>query len=178
MSTIEDRLWADLVREAEAELALAARQPDAEPRRPRGRWAGVGMVVLIGAVAAVVSLTASTSTTPAYAVSVSGNGAVTLTINELIGVSGANAQLAQLGVRATVVAVQPGCTATVETVAMPADAIPTIFYNVKGGFTINPNAIPAGESLLISARQSGAGVGMAIGMYRGTAPACALPEGN
>ncbi len=111
MSSFEDRLWSELVREHGERLALAGARRSPRPRRSwRAPLAAGGVVLTAAIVAGALLLTASTSP-PAYAVVVNPDGSVTLTIDELIGVSAANARLAKLGVRARVAVIEAGCTA-------------------------------------------------------------------
>jgi len=130
MSSFEDRLWSELVREHGQALAGEGARPSSPPwrsssrpmrwPRPRGlprpprSWRGplaaVSAVLTAAVVLGVLALTANT-TAPAYAVVVNRDGSVTLTIHELIGVRAANARLAALGVPARAAIIEAGCTA-------------------------------------------------------------------
>src|ERR1039458_5871764 len=123
MSKIEDRLWTDLLGEPEADRALAARQPSGRRKPARRAPLAVGGLVLVGALlAAVLMLTGGgTSTIPAYAVALNPNGSVTLTLNEVLGVKGANEALERLGVRVRIARVEAGCTATAEAIHGPGE---------------------------------------------------------
>jgi hypothetical protein len=147
--------------------------------------------VAVGALA----LTANT-TAPAYAVVVNRDGSVTLTIDELIGVRAANARLSELGVRARVAIVEPGCTARGVRVRFPPRRNPNGLPEpwIAGmirpekshpgfgglGMVIRPAGIPRGDTLLLTARwlnSTHAGtpvhaVGLSFGLYRGPAPSC------
>jgi len=160
-----------------------------------------GGIALTGAiVAAALTVTASTSP-PAYALVVNPNGSVSLTINELIGITGANAELARLGVRARVARIEPHCTAAGDHVAFPRPHLGSVSSHDEIGaagmveaellprgwgpfgrlrMAIHPGAIPQGDTLLLTVRAMtptyhgdpiGA-VGMSMGLYRGPAPAC------
>jgi hypothetical protein len=113
MSKIEERIWIELIGEPEAEQALLARQPPGEGRSS-GRVAVfvVGALVLAAIVVLAVALTGGASTTPAYAVSVNPDGSVSLAIDEIVGVRGANEALARLGVKARVAQIEAGCRRT------------------------------------------------------------------
>jgi hypothetical protein len=200
MSTIEDRLWMDLIGEPEAELAIAAEQP--LPGRPLGRapLAAGSVVLLAAAVAGVLALTAGPSTTPAYAVTANANGTVSVTLNEVLGVTGANEALARLGVRARIAQVEADCTQTGENVRpVPGEAAheqqEQIVEPQKVGeglaginMIIHPDAIPPGDTALITAQLDNSGrpvtifhgkqvsaASWTVGLYRGAAPTCQPP---
>jgi hypothetical protein len=80
-------------------------------RRWAPRWMALvaGSLASVGAVVALGLLLGAGASTPAYAVVVRPDGSVTLTLNELVGVGSANARLAELGVRARLAKVEPGC---------------------------------------------------------------------
>jgi hypothetical protein len=198
MSKIEDRLWADLGREPGAELTLAVRQPPSDRRRSsRTSLAAGGALALIGAILAALFVTAGTRNTPAYAVTMNGDGSVTLTLNEVLGVSGANEQLARLGVRAVVAKMEPGCTATGEVVESASSQQHIVEPEKQGEgvgglrVVIHPNAIPSGDTVQISVQYANDGKpvatigGQAVygfagswGIYRGRAPMCRPPESS
>ena len=113
MSTFEDNLWRELVCEHHAEDVH--RQSVAGGRKRRRLLAGTGLSVAVGGTAAALVLSAGTAA-PAFAVTTNTNGTVTVTITQIAGLSGANAQLAALGVRARAVPITQGCTATLNVV--------------------------------------------------------------
>jgi hypothetical protein len=192
MSSFEDRLWSELVREHGDALTVAGGIARRSPRArrasgPRRSWR-------VPVVAGALVLTAST-TPLAYAVVVNRDGSVTLTIDELIGVSAANARLAELGVRAKVAIVKAGCTASGVRARFPlrrggGRSEPWIAGMIRPekshpgfggvGMVIRPGWIPRGDTLLLRARwldgtHAGAplpAVGLTFGLYRGQAPAC------
>src|ERR1700686_2632821 len=123
-----------------------------------------GLLASIGAAIAVVLLSAGTGSS-AYAVSTHSDGTVTLTMTELVGISDANTALAKLGVRATVVKIEPGCTASVDKVPLPPELVAKIAYPEKQGLTIQPRLIPPGDSLLLTAQRVGEGVALSGGLY-------------
>jgi hypothetical protein len=171
MSKFEDRLWSELVLDHGPQLA-AMRRIEIRRRSRRGPVA-VGAVALAGVLTAV-ALTATTGTSPsvAYAVSQSSDGTVSVTLNELTGVSGANTQLAKLHVKVRVATVEAGCTAKGQIVPTPSAIVSNLVRPMRQGVTIQPNLIPAGDTLVISARQLGPAVGMSYGFYRSPAPSC------
>ncbi len=199
MSTIEDRLWTDLLGEAEADRALAARQPPPRRRSLRGIRLAVGSAIILG-VTIALALTGGTSTTPAYGVAVNADGSVTLTLNEVIGVSGANEALERLGVRARIARIESGCIQTAEPIHGPPgeqsnQQLQQMVESQKAGeglsgleWVIHPHAIPPGDTVLITAQLANEGrpvatyhgkaisaVGSSLGLYRGAAPTCQPP---
>jgi hypothetical protein len=160
---------------------------------------------LAAAAAATLALTTGT-TTPAYAVVVNRDGSVTLTLNELLGTKAANARLASLGVRVRVVTREQGCTAKGELAPLGTGAlrqrserqhVESILlaegallqrvahphpHTAFGGLAvlIHPNVIPAGDTVVITARlvdrRNGDGsshaLGMSASLYRNPAPTC------
>lgn len=190
MSKIEDRLWTDLMREPGANLTLAIRQPSITRRSSRASLAACGALGLIAAIVAVLLLTTGTRTTPAYAVTVNGDGSVALTINELIGVSGANEQLAELGIPVVVAKIEAECVATGQVVEAPS-ANQNIVEVKKVGdglaglrWIIHPNEIPAGDSVQVTTRYANDGRPGSVGVagswavFRGDAPDCRRPESS
>lgn len=215
MSSFEDRLWSELVREHGQTLASADPPRPARPwrsssgprrsprspgwprprRSPRGLLAAVAIALAAAVAVGALALTANT-TAPAYAVVVNRDGSVTLTIDELIGVRAANARLSELGVRARVAIVEPGCTARGVRVRFPPRRNPNGLPEpwIAGmirpekshpgfgglGMVIRPAGIPRGDTLLLTARwlnSTHAGtpvhaVGLSFGLYRGPAPSC------
>jgi hypothetical protein len=200
MSKIEERMWADLIREPGADQALAVRQPPTVRRRAPRAPLAVGGLILLGAIlAAALALTAGTSTTPAYAVTVNTNGSVSVTLNEVLGVSGANEALARLGVRARIAQIEAGCAQIGEQAFPPGHEVHELqermveTQDVGEGFAglawvIHPDAIPQGDTLLITAQLANGGrpvtmhdgklvsvLASTVGLYRGAAPTCQPP---
>jgi len=111
MGNFEDQLWTELANAHGDELAGATRPP---ARRNRGRplamtagaFGAVGIATTVS-----LALTATTST-PAYAVTRNHDGTVSVTIHDMIGITGANAELEKLGApirRATTPAISCTC---------------------------------------------------------------------
>jgi hypothetical protein len=181
MSSFEDRLWSELVREHGDALTVAGGAARRSPRarrasRPRRSWRvllAAGAVALTATVVAGALVLTASTTPPAYAVVVNRDGSVTLTIDELIGVSAANARMAELdrgrGGRSE---------SWIAGMIRPEKSHPG-FGGV--GVVVRPAGIPPGETLLLTVRRddgrdaTGApapGVAMTMGLYRGAAPAC------
>lgn len=198
MSRFQERLWQELVRDHAAALAyppgardLMPRLTIVEPRAtarlrtPRLRAGRLllrprrlaGGLAAIAAIAATVSLLTTTGTTPsaAYAVTQNADGTVTVTIAEMLGIPGANAQLEKLGVMVRVIPVQAGCSAKGQIVPYPPALFGRLAQPIGQGFVIKPSLIPGGETLVLAARRIGIAVGMTSALYRGTVPSCVAP---
>ncbi|HEU0251172.1 MAG TPA: hypothetical protein VFR48_10650 [Solirubrobacteraceae bacterium] len=198
MSRFQERLWDELVREHATALACPTGSRDLVPRltiveprpaarlrtgalRSRGlslrpRRLVVGLAAL-AAIVATVSILTTTGTTPsaAYAVTQNADGTVTVTIDELLGIAGANSQLEKLGVRATVIPVQAGCSASGQIVPYPPPLFGRLTHPSGQGVAIRPDLIPAGETLVLAARRIGIAIGMTSALYRGPVPSCVAP---
>jgi hypothetical protein len=196
MANFEDQLW--------SELMLAHRTMPCEDRRTSyqargrraagGRLAAAGVIALSGAAVAVAfSVTAGPTAPAAFAVVQNPDGSITLTLNEVVGVSAANRDLANLGVRVRLAKVEAGCTVTGELIP-PAnyghqrqeEMVESQTSN-SGGlsslvWTIHPSAIPSGDTLLITAQviegSSVPAVASTTSLYRGAAPVCQPPGEN
>ncbi|HEX4437093.1 MAG TPA: hypothetical protein VH061_09890 [Solirubrobacteraceae bacterium] len=190
MSRFEDRLWDELV-EQHGSLLL---EPPATvmPRTPaaagRLRWAArrrlpiaAFATALAGVLAALlIALGGGGAGTPAYAITANGDGTVIVTIREIVGIEGANAKLAALGVPVRVVPVEPDCPA-VSTGSAPDRVSPerehTILSPVgpagNASVKVTPGAIPSGDTLVLGARQLDAGA-IALGgaLYKGPGRSC------
>ncbi|HEY5193879.1 MAG TPA: hypothetical protein VIJ39_08435 [Solirubrobacteraceae bacterium] len=185
MPKFEDRLWSDLVREHGSELAMATpRVPRA--RRPRTPLAAAALALAAALIAAILIFTAGGRTTQAYAVTTNADGTVTVTIRQLVGVSGANAKLAKLGVPVTVATVKADCAVGRHSTRMAPQLFPRVAHPTKVdgtvGMRIDPSLIPAGDTLRLAAEQVGNGTPAAfalqIALYRGPAPTCVRPSEN
>jgi hypothetical protein len=172
MATFEDQLWTDLLGEHGTELAGASRSAT---RRSRTKpiLVTAGTFGVVGVATAVALTLTATAGPPAYAVTTNPDGTVSVTINQIVGVSGANAELARLHVRARAVPENDDCTAN------PPQQVPTNVFGggaLRGqpvdGVTIVPDAIPAGDTLMLVAKTSGNSGVLAAIMVRGPVPSC------
>jgi hypothetical protein len=170
MSIFEDNLWDELVREHHAEHAHPGRAISGRPARRR-LLAGTSLGLAGAATAAALALTAGTAP-PAFAVTSNANGTVTVTINQIAGIAGVNSELAALGVSARAVPIVEGCTATVQ--PLPKGTAPGAVLPAPNmqSFTITPSAIPAGDTVVLAARQSGGAVQTTNALVQGAAPVC------
>jgi hypothetical protein len=193
----------DLITRFEADLLDAAERLHRDQhqvprwRRPRRAPLTIGALALLGAtVAAILSLTAaSIRVTPAaFAVTRNADGSVTLTLYEVIGVTGANRALARLGVRVRIPRTEPGCAQTAARVQARGGLLqmvePSSVHEGLSGkvWIIHPAAIPTGDTLLIKAELANGdrpvgtfkarpirAAGSTMGLYRDPAPTCERP---
>ena len=171
--SFEDRLWRDLVRDHGAHLATP-RRISSTTRNRRPLLLGGGAVSVAGAATVLALVLTATTSTPAYAVSNNSDGTITVTIHDIAGVAGANAQLARLGVRARAVPAVVNCPTAVSRVPeyewagkalRPAPA--------SSAVTLRPSEIPNGDTLVLAAREiSHDHVELGVMMVRGQAPGC------
>jgi len=184
VSTFEDNLWRELVREHHAEHAHPGPATTSGPAR-RLRLAGASLGLAGVATAAALALTAGTAA-PAFAVTSNPNGTVTVTINDIAGIAGANAELAALRVRARAVPIVQGCAAAllpIPKVLPDGSPPPSIDSTPQSGLpqsiTFEPTEIPEGDTLVLAAKQSAKGsangVQMLDAIVQGSAPACVAP---
>lgn len=173
MGSFEDQLWSELARAHGDELSRARREPARHGRtRPVALTAGAFGVV--GAVTVVSLALTATTGTPAYAVTEHTDGTVAITIHDLIGVDGANAELAKLGVPVRAVTIDSSCHGTYH----PDPNLPPVHGTVlvrstgQDEITVRPANIPAGDTLLLAAKQVGSRVAMSIALVRDPAPSC------
>lgn len=192
MSRFQERLWSELIGD-QAATALAAPRarhgshaslPIVERRRIalptlsklRSMRLVAGAAALASAVTVLLVVT-GTSTPPsaAYAVTVTAGGTLEITIDELTGVTGANAELAKLGVSVKVVPVRAGC-ALSSAILIP-QALDGVLVHAEGqGLAIQPNLIPHGDVLIVTARRLGPDVGLTSALYRASnVPPCVPP---
>jgi hypothetical protein len=186
MSRFEDRLWDELVEQhgavlADAPLTFTPARPRPELRRRRrpAPLAALGLALAAALTAIVIGLS-STGGTPAYAVLSNPDGTITVTIRELVGVKGADEKLASLGVPVHVVRSEAGCQVRSGEYKVPRIS-PELFQRISklagpagsAALVITPSAIPAGDTVVIGAREPGPGaVGLQTVIYEGTTPPC------
>ncbi len=182
MSAFEERLWQELVRDHSDALMYG---PIAElPRRRTPTRALAAVATLAAALAAIVLWLGGGRGEPAYAVTQHPDGTVTITIRRLVGVQGADARLAQLGVPVRTVAIEAGCRVSGSRFT-PARVSPKTFDRIRRvvrpgpSVRVQPAAIPAGDTLLLAARPTGGVVALHEALYKGPAPSCLpLPTGT
>jgi hypothetical protein len=183
VSRFEDRLWGELVEQHGALLAEPpARVPSAPRRFRRAPVAALALALVIGLVALVIALGRGGGTS-AYAVVTNPDGTVTVTINELIGVEPADERLQELGVPVRIPPIEPGCR-TSRAELKSARLSPARSREISeptGGaghysLRIDPAAIPAGDTLVVTAHEVRPGViWLRSLVIEGPAPSCVAP---
>ena len=178
MSRFTERLWNELVREHGAELAQLKR-PATHGGHSRPRVLAGTTLGLAAAGAAIVLVLGAAGSSPAFAVTKNHDGTVTVEIKRIEGITGANAKLAALGVRARAVAVVAGCARPpfrVPRAMLTAQAIVAAGQpaaNVVVHARIDPRQIPAGRTLVLPTARVGSEIRIAKARsVRGVAPAC------
>jgi hypothetical protein len=177
MSKFEDRLWSELIRSYGPQLALAAPPQRRRSHRAPRPLLAAALALVLAVIVGFLTLTAGTSAPPAYAVSRNGDGTIKVTIDELAGVSGANSKLAELGVSVKVLTVEQGCMSPARPIGITPTTYAQMTHPEGQAVTIQPSAIPAGDTLVLAAHALSGAVGLSVGLYHGAAPTC-LPEGT
>jgi hypothetical protein len=167
MSTFEDQLWSELVREHGDQMRLHGARSTLRRGRP-AVLAGTALATAGVLAAGVLVLTATTSPPPAYAVTTGGDGTVTVTLNDVSAVTALNAELARDGIRARAVPVTANCPHRGFPNAMPAGTNPSTYT-----ITIDPADIPAGYTAIVAASEDSSGqVKLAMGTSPSPGPSC------
>jgi hypothetical protein len=184
MTAFTDELWVILAEEHGASTLIVSPRPR-RSHSSRRFLPAAAFVAVVAAVAAAALGTFAGRAQPAYAIQASPDGTVTLTLNEVIGITGANAALAKLGLPIVVARYEPRCAQTGEHAPRAdQDQVMTIVETTppQGDlqslrWIIHPQRIPSGDVLRLVARFLPSGQGHALGvsytLFRGTAPACA-----
>jgi hypothetical protein len=156
--------------------------------RPRILAAGTTAAVA-AATAAVLAISAATTAPSAFAVTDNPDGSVTITLNELTGVSDLNAKLASMGIAIRAVPVFPGCTATAQvvmrngSVQSPATlAVTPLGNNPRTGspatldtITVNPPQTPGQTEILAASTK---GIDLLGQVVQGQVPSCVAPASS
>lgn len=166
------------------------------PRFPTVRFAGHPRMLAGGTTAAVAAGTAAvlaigaaTTAPPAFAVANNQDGSVTITLNDLTGVSGLNAKLASMGVAIRAVPVVSGCNAPAQVVGpdgglqpastlavsqLPTDPRTGGSFNLRA-ITVAPPHTP-GQTEIVAASTSG--IDLLGQTVQGQVPSCVAPAGS
>jgi hypothetical protein len=191
VSRFENRLWDELVEQHGALLldpppAVLKRTPVPAGRMRRAPRRRLSIAALGTAAAAVLAALlvglggSGGGGTPAYAVTSNGDGTITVRIRDVVGIEGANAKLAALGVPVHVVPVEPDCPA-VGSGSAPDRVSPERQHTILSptgppsiaSVKVAPGAIPAGDTLVIGARQLDAGaIALDGALYKGPGRSC------
>ena len=182
MSVFEERLWQELSRDHRE--ALAHEVTELPRRRRRVPALASAAAAAAAALTAAVLWLSGGHSTPAYAVTEHPDGTVTVTIRQLVGVGGADARLAAIGVPVRIAAYEGSC--SVDQGSYRFEPRQAVFLrriqrrlvgpeSRPGGAAVklDPAQIPSGDTLLLTARRAPSGtVGLHARLYRGPAPPC------
>ena len=167
MSKFEDRLWRQLVREHGSDLAQMRRPAAKHAWRSRPRMLAGTTLGLAGIGTAAALLLGAASSSPAFAVTRNSDGTVSVSIDRLSGIAGANQKLASLGIRAKAVAVGAGCdsnwTVSRQVIQAGSERKPDTAAQLRklaavraaAAARIDPGKIPAGHTVVIAAWRAG-----------------------
>jgi hypothetical protein len=170
MSTYEDRLWSDLVREHGEQMRAhpVLTRTSTSRRRPGIVTSTAALAAAAAAVTVALILSVTTSTPPAYAVTTNPDGTVTVTLNDISALNGLNAELSRDGIRAKAIPLTSDCPVHSPLVTMPAGTDPSTYT-----ITIVPSQIPAGYTGVLAAGTSSAGqIVLLMGAIQPPPPAC------
>jgi len=166
MSTFEDRLWSELVREHGHQMQLPAITVRASRRRS-ALITGTALATAVAAAAVVLAVTATTST-PAYAVTHNADGTVSVTLNDVKAITGLNAALARDGIAARAIPLTADCPIHGFPNPMPAGTNPSTYT-----ITIVPADIPPGYTAVLAVGENASGqIALAQGAFHSPVPAC------
>jgi hypothetical protein len=167
MSTFEDRLWSELVDEHGDQMQF--RMPTVTPSRRRPALiTGTALATAVAATAAVLVFTAGTAAPPAYAVTANSDGTVTVTLNDIAGITALNTELARDGIAAKAIPITSDCTSHGFPNAMPAGTDPNTYT-----ITIVPGDIPSGYTAIVGVGQNPSGQ---IELAQGAFPSASVPS--
>lgn len=187
MSTFEDQLWSQLVRErgeqmgaaprAAAALATSVTATSPATRRTPGlrRPALLTGSALGIAGLATAGVFALSSASPAFAVTKNSDGTVAISLSDLSDLSALNQKLAQDGVPVTAVPISTSCSATATINNPSGDSGPAsqAHQDTTDFVTIDPSQIPSGEIGVLGASQTASGqVDLVFGETTSPAPSC------
>jgi hypothetical protein len=166
MSTFEDRLWSELVREHGHQIPSPTISARPTRRRPALITAGALATAAVAA-AAILAATVTTST-PAYAVTSNSDGTVTVTLKDISALNGLNAELARDGLRAKAIPLAADCPTRGFPNRMPAGTNPSTYT-----ITIVPADIPAGYTAIVAVAKNASGqITLVQGAWPNPGPSC------
>jgi hypothetical protein len=168
MSNFEDHLWSHLVSEHRADLAVTPAGVSVARRGRRRPFVLAGGGVGLAATAAAVTVALTSATAPAFAVTDNPNGSVTVTLNQVQGITGLNAELAQDKINAKAIPVTATCSTQGFLNAMPGGTNPSTYT-----ITIVPSDIPAGYTGIVAVSENASGqIELAQGAWPSPGPSC------
>ena len=187
MSTFEDQLWSQLLRERGEQMhaapgvteALAASVTATTPatrRAPHSRRPALLTGSALGiAGLATAGVFAFTGASPAFAVTKNPDGTVAITLSDLSDLPALNHKLAQDGVPVTAVPISTSCSATGAINDPSGESGPSTQSGQQetNFVTIDPSQIPSGEIGVLGASQTASGqVTLQFGDTAPPAPSC------
>jgi hypothetical protein len=165
MSTFEDRLWSQLVREHGHQIQPRTIRVRSNRRRPA---LITGTALATAVIAAAVLVVTATSSTPAYAVTTHSDGTVTVTLNDVKAITALNAELARDGIAARAIPLTADCPIHGFPNPMPAGTNPSTY-----AITIVPSEIPAGYTAVVAVGENASGqIALAQGAFHSPVPVC------
>jgi hypothetical protein len=184
MSTFEDQLWSQLVRDRGEQMAAAAGAAAAlassvsvttptprrrlDVRRP-ALVTGTAVSIAGIATAGVFALSAAPA---AFAVTKNSDGTVTITLNDLASLPALNQRLSQDGIPVTAVPMNATCPASGSISVMPSSR-PAGPQPAKSAIAIDATQIPTGEVGVLGATETSSGrVELVAGAVTPPAPPC------
>jgi hypothetical protein len=182
MTKFEDRLFGQLMAEHGHHLQATARPAPARRRLRRPVWLATGAVGGMAAAAAAVVALGSAPAAAAYSVTQHANGAVTVSVNRMSGVAGANGTLHKMHARVRVVRVRPGCRpigSLPRPNPAPHPSVKVASRVTKNGHrsvtvTLGKGGIPRGDTMILAFRgnpRGGTALGVG-GIITGHVPHC------
>jgi hypothetical protein len=187
MTKFEDELFGQLMTEHGHRLPAVQGPAPARRRTRRPVWLATGAAGAAAAATAAVMALGSAPAMAAYSVT-QHNGAVTVSVNRLSGVAGANTTLHAMRARVRVVPVRPGCP-PIGSLPRPRPA-PHLSVMVASGVSksghrsvtvkIGKPGIPAGDTMILAFSGSGGPGSTSLGaggIITGPVPRCvSLPS--
>jgi hypothetical protein len=168
VSTFEDRLWSELVRDHADEIRLGVRPTTRHPYRRRPAVLAGAALTTAGLAAAAVLVFGAATSTPAYAVIPHADGTVTVTLNDISAIATLNAELARDGIAARAVPLTADCPVHGFPNPMPAGTKPSTYT-----ITLVPSEIPTGYTAVLAVGESTSGqIELAQGAFRAPVPVC------
>jgi hypothetical protein len=182
MTKFEDRLFGELM--TEHGHYLHAAEPPGPARRLARRpvWLVTGTAGGVAAAAAAMVALGSSPASAAYSVTRHPNGTVTVAVNRLSGVAGANGTLHKMHARIRVVRVRPGCRpigSLPRPHPAPHPSVKVASKMAKNGHrsvtvTLGNGGIPKGDTMILAfSGNSRSGTALGVGgIITGHVPHC------
>ena len=180
MTKFEDQLFGQLMTEHGHQLRALQRPAPARRRARRPVWLATGAAGAAAAVTAAVMALGSAPALAAYSVTQQ-HGTVTVTVDRLSGVAGANAALHAMRARVVVVPVRPGCP-PIGSLPHPQPAPHPAVWVATGvtrnghrsvSVKLSKGGIPAGDTMILAFSGTGQRTSLgAGGIITGRVPRC------